>query len=224
MFKNKSIVTVVLISIISLLLMTFIEKYIHPQYWIKSMFKLIIFLLPIIFYSIKNKISFKELIYLNNNKPSKGLIIFMLIAYLGIIILYLLLRNYIDLENIKNNLFMKENLNKSNFIFIFTYIIIVNSFIEESFFRGFIYKVFKDNGYEKQGIIYSSILFALYHISIMDAWFNPMIMGLAIVGLFFVGLLFHYICIKEDNLLGSWLVHGFGNLAINTIGTIMLFT
>lgn len=224
MFKNKSIVTVMLISIISLLLMTFIEKNIHPQYWIKSMFKLIIFLLPIIFYSIKNKISFKELIYLNNNKPSKGLIIFMLIAYLGIIILYLLLRNYIDLENIKNNLFMKENLNKSNFIFIFTYIIIVNSFIEESFFRGFIYKVFKDNGYEKQGIIYCSILFALYHISIMDAWFNPMIMGLAIAGLFFVGLLFHYICIKEDNLLGSWLVHGFGNLAINTIGTIMLFT
>ena len=44
------------------------------------------------------------------------------------------------------------------------------------------------------------------------------------LGLFLVGIFLQIIMKREDNLLGSWLVHAFANLAINTIATIMLFS
>ncbi len=43
-----------------------------------------------------------------------------------------------------------------------------------------------------------------------------------IVGLMLVGYIFNYITEKLDSFLASWIVHIFANLAINTIGFIML--
>ncbi|MBR5755581.1 MAG: CPBP family intramembrane metalloprotease, partial [Erysipelotrichaceae bacterium] len=68
-----------------------------------------------------------------------------------------------------------------------------------------------------------ALMFALYHISIVDTWFSSVLVFFSIAGLCVIGAILQYIAIKEDNLLGSWLVHAAANLAINTIGTIMLF-
>ena len=203
--------------------MSFVEKT-RPSYLIKSVIKLIVFIGSILFYCFRYKENIFDLINLKKNKLSKSLILFMILSYFVIIVGYLLLRNYINIDSIKESLLNKEHLNKNNFIFIFSYIIVINSFLEESFFRGFIYQVFKKEGYEKIGVFFSAFIFALYHISIMDGWFNPFVMILGIVGLFVTGVFLQDIAKKEDNLLASWLVHAMANLAINTIGTIMLFS
>lgn len=224
MFKNRRIMMAVLIAFVALIVMTAVEKYIQPGYWIKSIVKVIMLAGSVYLYSRINQENIFELIGLKKNKPSKKLLFCIFFAYAGIIILYLLLRNQIDLAGIRDKLFAKEHLNRNNFIFIFSYIILINSFLEESFFRGFLYQVFRKEGHEKAGIIFSALVFALYHISIMDGWFSPAIMVLGISGLFLTGIFLQLVCKYERSLLGSWLVHGFANLAINTIATIMIFS
>ena len=224
MLKNRKIITAVLIAFVALAVMTYIEKDLQPGYWIKSLVKVGMLAGLVILYAIRYKENFFELIGLKKKRPSKKLILCIIFAYAGIIILYLLLKNQIDLNSIKEKLLAKEGLNRNNFIFIFSYIILINSFLEESFFRGFLYQVFRKEGYEKAGAIFSALVFALYHISIMDGWFNPAIMTLGIGGLFLTGIFLQLVCRYEESLIGSWLVHGSANLAINTIATIMLFS
>ena len=222
--NNGKIRLVVFLSLFVLLVMSLIEKIVQPSYFIKSIIKLLVFSLAMFIYCIKYKENFFKLINLKKKGLSKGLILFMLFSYFVIIVGYLLLRNHIDLNGIRESLLNKEQLNKNNFIFIFSYIIFINSFLEESFFRGFIYNVFKKEGYEKIGVLFSALIFALYHIGIMDGWFNPFVMIVGVVGLFVIGIFLQDIVKREDNLLGSYLVHAIANLAINTIGTIMLFS
>lgn len=222
--NNGKIRLVVFLSLFVLLVMSLIEKIVQPSYFIKSIIKLLVFSLAMFIYCIKYKENFFKLINLKKKGLSKGLILFMLFSYFVIIVGYLLLRNHIDLNGIRESLLNKEQLNKNNFIFIFSYIIFINSFLEESFFRGFIYNVFKKEGYEKIGVLFSALIFALYHIGIMDGWFNPFVMIVGVVGLFVTGFFLQDIVKREDNLLGSYLVHAIANLAINTIGTIMLFS
>ena len=222
--NNGKIRLVVFLSLFVLLVMSLIEKIVQPSYFIKSIIKLLVFSLAMFIYCIKYKENFFKLINLKKKGLSKGLILFMLFSYFVIIVGYLLLRNLIDLNGIRESLLNKEQLNKNNFIFIFSYIIFINSFLEESFFRGFIYNVFKKEGYEKIGVLFSALIFALYHIGIMDGWFNPFVMIVGVVGLFVTGIFLQDIVKREDNLLGSYLVHAIANLAINTIGTIMLFS
>lgn len=222
--NNGKIRLVVFLSLFVLLVMSLIEKIVQPSYFIKSIIKLLVFSLAMFIYCIKYKENFFKLINLKKKGLSKGLILFMLFSYFVIIVGYLLLRNHIDLNGIRESLLNKEQLNKNNFFFIFSYIIFINSFLEESFFRGFIYNVFKKEGYEKIGVLFSALIFALYHIGIMDGWFNPFVMIVGVVGLFVTGIFLQDIVKREDNLLGSYLVHAIANLAINTIGTIMLFS
>ena len=222
--NNGKIRLVVFLSLFVLLVMSLIEKIVQPSYFIKSIIKLLVFSLAMFIYCIKYKENFFKLINLKKKGLSKGLILFMLFSYFVIIVGYLLLRNHIDLNGIRESLLNKEQLNKNNFIFIFSYIIFINSFLEESFFRGFIYNVFKKEGYEKIGVLFSALIFALYHIGIMDGWFNPFVMIVGVVGLFVTGIFLQDIVKREDNLLGGYLVHAIANLAINTIGTIMLFS
>jgi membrane protease YdiL (CAAX protease family) len=221
---EKKIAAAILMAVMALLVMTCVERIIRPGYWIKSLIKLFMLGGSILLYAAVYKEDLWNLICLRKKKPSGKLILFMAFSYLGIIVLYLLLSGYIDLSGIKESLIQKEHLSRENFLFIFSYIILINSFLEESFFRGFLYQVFQRQGKEKTGTLFSALVFALYHISIMDGWFHPAILLLGIAGLFLAGIFLQIIMKREYNLLGSWLVHAFANLAINTIATIMLFS
>ena len=140
--------------------------------------------------------------------------------FLGIGILFALLKNQIDLSSIKESLIAKENLTKSNCLFVFAYIIIVNSFLEESFFRGFFYSLFEN---KKVGAVISGLVFSLYHIGIVITWFNPFVFALCIIGLAIVGMFLQWLSSKYQSIMASWITHACANIAINTIGALMIF-
>lgn len=210
------------LALISLTVMSYIEKVIAPPYLIKSVCKVALFLGAIIAYSLISKEKLTEIIHLKKMKKAGILYAGMIGAYAGIIILFLLLRNVIDLDNIRSSLLVKENLTRDNFIYVFTYIIICNSFLEEAFFRGFIFHLFDTLGYRKAGYIVGGLCFALYHIGMVSGWFNPLVFALCIGGLAVVGAILQAVCSYYDSLKASWLIHACANLAINTIGTIMI--
>lgn len=219
--KEKYIILIS--SFIACISMFAIESFIAPSYLIKSSIKLVVFSLPIILYtkmfgfrSIRNQFS--------NLKFSKLKLIFIfaICVYFFIISLFFLLKDYIDLDVIRNNLLAKENITASNFVYVSLYISFVNSFLEELFFRGFMFLSLTKSGSRRFAYLISSLVFSLYHVAIISAWFNIWIFILIIVGLMFVGYIFNYITEKLDSFLASWIVHIFANLAINTIGFMML--
>ena len=220
---SHKIITAVILSLLAVGIISVFESVFILSYWPKSMIKASCFIAAITIYCLIYKEDVIKLLNVKKKLPSKKLLISMTFVYVGIIAAYLILKDRIDLSGIRENLLRKEGLTKDNFIFIFSYIIFVNSFLEESFFRGFIYNVFKDQGFRIVGIIYGSLLFSIYHLGIVALWFDPLILIVCTVGLALAGAFLQFICIKEDNLLASFIVHGCANLAINTIGVLMLF-
>lgn len=136
---------------------------------------------------------------------------------------YFVMGRYIDLNIIARELTETSKVNSFNFPFVALYIIFGNSFLEEYFFRGFVFLMLYNKGYIKLAYIFSSILFAIYHVAIFKTWFNPIIIGIALIGLFAGGIIFDYIDTKTNSIINSWMVHIFADLAIILVGIKMFY-
>ncbi len=206
-------------AVLFLIIMTFTEQILQPNYLVKSLIKLSITALIFITYCSIFKQNLKEAVFFRKMKPAKNLYLCMIIVFTGILTIFFLIRNYLDLPSIRQNLISKEQLTKQNCLFVFAYIAIVNSFLEETFFRGFLAHCFE----KKSGILFSALMFSIYHLGIIDSWLNPAILIFCMIGLFFAGIFLQIICNHFDSVKASWIVHGSANLAINTIGVILIF-
>lgn len=139
-------------------------------------------------------------------------------AALVILLAYSLLQGALDLPAIARELQEKSKITPANFLLVGLYITLGNSFLEESFFRGFIFLSLYQQGSEKLAYIYSSMLFGLYHVAIFQSWFNPWLIGLALIGLVTIGFVFDWLNAKTGNFLNSWLTHALADAAIMLIG------
>lgn len=220
MVDRKKRVVGIVVALIAVAIVFLIEQIVQPGYWVKSAIKVVCFVGAIVIYSVVSGKRFTDVINLKKITNSKPLLICMACFFLGIGILFALLRNQIDLSSIKESLITKENLTKSNCLFVFAYIIVVNSFLEESFFRGFFYSLFEN---KKVGAVISGLVFSLYHIGIVITWFNPFIFALCIAGLAVVGVFLQWLSSKYQSIMASWITHACANIAINTIGALMIF-
>jgi len=109
----------------------------------------------------------------------------------------------------------------NNFIYVSLYISLMNSFLEEFFFRGFVFITLKKHTNKKFAYIYSSSLFAIYHIGMLLELFYPLTLALLLIGLIIGGCIFNYLNEKNNNIYPSWFVHMFANFGINTVGFIL---
>lgn len=221
--EKKKMLTLVTLSVIACVIMFVIEKYLHPEFMIKSALKVTIFIFSIIVYYLISKDRF-TLLNIKDTDRSNFIKVFLLgiIIFILILVGYYLIKGFVDFENIKENLLNKEGVTKDNFLFVSLYISIINSFLEELFFRAHIFGKMKELNYRKLGYLVSPLLFSLYHVSIIDSWFTPHLFILFVIGLFIVGAVFNFIMEKTNTFLAPWIVHVFANIGINTIGFIML--
>ncbi len=219
---QKTKTNILIITVFSVFIMSLTDGWINPGYINKSLIKILLFLLlPIIYTKFDNRIKFKDIFYFPNIKNLiKPLLIGMTI-YVGIVFVYFVLSRFIDLAAITKILNSDVGVEKDNFIKVALYISFINSFIEEFFFRGFIFLNLKKLASRKFAYVFSATAFSIYHVAIMGSWFSPALFIIAMLGLFVGGLIFNYLNEKSGNIYNSWLVHMMANLAINTVGLIM---
>lgn len=213
--------------IISILLcaivMSLIDGIIQPTYIIKSIIKVVLFLIVPLIYFLINKEELKNFKQLFIPKKKS----FLISLGLGIIVFgvilggYFLFRNIIDFSNITNNLTQGAGVNKDNFIFVAIYISFCNSLLEEFFFRGYAFLNLKNVIPRKIAYTISAGMFALYHVGMTIDMFNPILFVITFIGLYVGGVIFNILNEKCNNIYCSWLVHMFANFAINTIGLIL---
>jgi len=222
MNKNKTVKAILEIALISIIIIYFIEVIISTGYINKSVIKIGLFLIfPLIYTLFDENIKVKDSFQIKLRKSIGYSILLGLGIYLGILAAYFVLKSFIDLSNIMDMLDKKANVHKGNFIWIALYISLINSLLEEFFFRGFIFLNLKRIRGRKFAYLVSAFAFSIYHVAIMGSWFNPVLFIVAMIGLFVGALIFNYLNEKEENIYNSWIVHMMANLSINTVGLIM---
>jgi membrane protease YdiL (CAAX protease family) len=202
---------------------TLIDAFIHPNYFVKIPIKILFFLaLPMLFF-VKNREAFSDFKKLFVFRKSGILKAFLLGlgVYAVIVGGFLLTKNIIDYSNVTSNLTDGMGITASNFIYVSLYISLMNSFLEEFFFRGFGFITLKKYTTRKVAYIFSSVLFAIYHVGMLVGMFEFWALLLLLFGLIIGGCIFNFLNELNDNVYPSWFVHMFANFAINTVGFIL---
>ena len=210
-----------ILVIIACIVMGIVDAVIQPGYAIKSAIKIIMFLLiPIVYGLFLKEFNIKNLM-----KPDKkGLCIALCLGFViyGVVLgAYWIFKDVFDFSALTGSLNETTGVNKSNFICVAIYISFVNSLLEEFFFRGFSFITLKKLTSRRFAYVFSSMVFALYHIAMMIGWFGLPVILISLVGLFIGGMIFNRFDEKRENIYLSWLIHMFANFATNTIGFIL---
>ncbi len=221
--KNKTRF-ILISSILAIMILSITDYVLKFPYIIRTPFKLVMFIGIALVYAkfsgenvIKNSIE--------NQKGAKlGLkVALSAMVFIVIGLAYYFLISFIDVGSIKSDVSEKYKIGKTAFIFVALYISFINSFLEELFFRGFLFLNLKSLSRKKSGYVFSSALFAVYHIPNIYGWFSPVVMGLATLGLFVGGLIFAYLDDRNDSFINSYIVHVSADLAIVIIGYFVLY-
>lgn len=217
---KKAILIVALVTVFCII-MAVIDGILKANYFFKSVIKLVLFLiLPFIYSFFDKDVRIKEN-FIPEKKGIKSVIFLCVFVYIVILGGYLLLKNVFDFSAITGALSNNIGVTGRNFIFVSIYISFVNSFLEEFFFRGFAFLTLKRITGRKFAYLFSSLVFAIYHIAIMIGWFGVDVFIIIMAGLFAGGLIFNYLNEKSECIYPSWFVHMFANFAINTVGFIL---
>lgn len=222
MINKKSSYIVISLFVFSLAVSA-IDAFVHPDYFTKIPIKILFFLiLPMLFFFL-HKDEFKEFRALFTFKKQgflKSLLLGIMI-YIVIVGGYFLTRNIIDFSGVTSSLTEGMGITADNFMYVSIYISLMNSFLEEFFFRGFGFITLKKHTTRKFAYIFSSVIFAVYHVGMLFAMFNVLPLILLLSGLIAGGCIFNYLNEHTSNIYPSWFVHMFANFAINTVGFIL---
>ena len=205
------------------MIMSGIDAFLELSYFPRSLFKVMMFLIVPLSYFAVYKDEYTKIRKLFVPKKKDLLISLGLGAavYLIIMTAYFLFRNLIDLNAIKDALLSSVGVSAENFIYVALYISFVNSLLEEFFFRGYAFILLKEQIKPLFAYLFSSVLFAFYHVGMTISWFHPVIYVLAMLGLMIGGLIFNALNDRFGTIYSSWLVHMCANFAINTVGFIL---
>lgn len=222
MINRKSIYIIASLFVFSLAV-TLIDAFVHPGYFTKIPIKILFFLvLPLLFF-LFNKSEFGKFKALFSFKK-KGFLVSLILGvgiYAVILGGYFFTRNIFNYGNVTSSLSSGMGITKENFLFVALYISLMNSFLEEFFFRGFGFITMKKYTGKGFAYIFSSCIFAFYHVGMLIPMFEPILLILIIAGLIAGGCIFSFLNDKTENIYPSWFVHMFANFAINTVGFIL---
>ncbi len=204
-------------------LLYIIEQVAGVNYIVKTIAKVLMFTSVPYLFGLINKISIKQVLNFKdmNRRNLRVGIFFGVVSFFIVLGAYYVLQEFIDLPGIAAELRDRSGITPANFILTGLYITMGNSFLEEFFFRGFIFLNLYKLENKRLAYIYSALAFGLYHIAIFRTWFSLWVMGLALTGLVAVGFVFNWLDAGTGSIMNSWLVHIFADSAIVLIGLSM---
>lgn len=214
---KKETCGIITVTVLCCVMMAFVETVIEPPYFIKSALKMIVFFgLPLLSMKLLHIKMFGHAFALNKKVFGRLLLLGALI-YLVIIGAYILTGSLFDYAALVDSLSADQQVQRGQFLFVALYISFCNSFLEEFLFRFFAFLKLSQYTTKRAAYIFSSILFAVYHIGMIGASFPLPLLILSLIGLAAGGWIFDYVDEKDGNLYYSWFIHSFADFAIMTI-------
>lgn len=202
--------------------MLWVDGVLHPPYAVKSALKAVVFLaLPLLYASLEGEWPWRALF-----RAEKRTLLRALALGGGVFALILLaafaLRALLDAETIAALLGENAGVTGENYGAVTLYIAFGNSLLEEWFFRGFAFLALRKHVDARAACLFSALAFSLYHTAMLLGWFSPLLFLLALSGLAAGGVIFNLLDAESGSIFPSWAVHICANLAINTVGAVLL--
>ena len=200
--------------------MAVVDGAIQPGYAVKSAVKLLLFLgLPLL-WSRRAGVSLRPLFA----RPRQGLGLALLTGA-GVFAVvfggFLLTRGIFDFSRLTATLTAGTGVNRQNFPFVALYISLVNSLLEEFFFRGFGFLLLRRFLPQPAALPLSCLAFALYHVAMTLGWYALPVQLLTLTGLAAGGWIFCRLDQRSGSIWLSWIVHLGANLATNAVGFLL---
>jgi membrane protease YdiL (CAAX protease family) len=221
---KKNLIYLIVTSIFAVIFLYVFDQVLTLSYMSKIALKMALFAIFPMIYTIKTgeNVLKSSIANIKINKPRNQRlnvgVILGAIIFIIIIATFIFMNQYIDSSQLILEFQEKYKINKSNIIYYSFYLVFINSFLEEFFFRGFLFLNIKRLGLRKTAYAFSSLLFAVYHIANFQNWFFVAAFILALAALFVGGYIFNYLDDKQETFLNSWFVHICADLAIVLIG------
>ena len=197
--------------------MAFVETVVEPVYAVKSAAKAVVFLLFPLTFAKAASIRLFDRSFALNKKSVLKLLALGASIYAIIIGGYALTTNIFDYASLVASLSADQKVDNGSFIWVALYISFGNSFLEEFLFRHVSFLQLSKYTARKTAYLFSSILFAIYHIAMIGASFPLPLLVLALIGLTVGGLIFDCVDERGQTIYNSWIIHMFADFAIMTI-------
>ena len=216
--KNMKLLLVTIFGVFACVLHAVILNTPFNFYVYSSAAKIILFVLfPLVCLRISKDIKLRDLFAPAAEKTGLRLSFLCSGGVFALIIsAFIILRSFLNQEAITAAL-SHNGITAGNFPLVFIYIVLINAVLEEIFFRGMCFYALYRAGYKAYAHIFSSLLFAVYHVAILNNALSVLMFILCISVLAVGGLIFNYFVVKCKNILGSLIVHISANLALNLI-------
>ena len=137
--------------------------------------------------------------------------------YAVVMAAFFLTKGIFDYTSLVNSLSADQNVSQNSFVWIALYICFCNSLLEEFLFRFVAFIKLSQYTTKNTAYIFSSLIFALYHVAMIGGSFPLPLLLLALAGLAIGGFIFNYVDDKNRNIYNSWIIHMFADFAIVTI-------
>lgn len=214
---NQKSIGIISLVIISCIIMAIIETVIEPTYVVKSAMKIVFFFfIPLYFMKKQKEVALSNAFALNKNSIGK-LLILGLIIYGLIMGAYILTKGIFDFAALVNSLSADQNVSPESFVWVAAYISFGNSLLEEFMFRLVSFIALSEHMTKKTAYIFSSSMFAIYHVAMICSAFPVPLIILSLIGLAAGGMIFDYVDDKNRTIYNSWIIHMFADFAIMTI-------
>lgn len=222
--RSKNAVFVIVTAVVAVIMLYISDQIIALNYLGKSLLKILLFTVFSFIYTLRTGENTFMVSFQNARKKSSGTlgkkvsILLGLVVFIVIIAAFFILQGYIQTEILIKEFEDKYRINASNIAYYGLYLAFINSFLEEFFFRGFIFLNLKRLGYRKLAYLTSASLFSVYHIANFQNWLHMAVFILALLGLAIGGFIFNYLDEKQETFFNSWFVHICADLAIVAVG------
>ena len=148
---------IIIYSLFFVFTLYFVDQILEISYFYKVLLKVLLVLLSFAISKYSFDLSFDYLKPKSIHQYKLGIYL-SIISFIGIFIAFFILKDWIDLNSIKNDFINKYQLNGIKFFIASFYLIFINALLEEYFFRGFIFFNIPNR---KFAYFFSSFLFSI---------------------------------------------------------------
>lgn len=206
-------------TVLCALAMAFVDGVIQPPYALKSFLKVLLFLIvPLGYFSLFRAWDSLKALFLLKKRELAVALALGIGAFVVITGGYMLVSKFFSLEEAIWQMTAEGGVNPGNFLYVSFYIALVNSMLEEFFFRGYAFLNLKSLTSRPFAYFFSAVLFAIYHLGMVSGNGNVLIWGGALILLTASGLILNALNEHSGSILTSWLLHMCANLGINAVG------
>jgi membrane protease YdiL (CAAX protease family) len=189
-----------------------------------SLYKVFLLVPPLIYCRAMGIGVYRDILKLSNWRRSlpaaAGLGGFAVVAFWGTY--YLLSDLLLDKAMIVAKIGEQFSVTASTVLLIAPITILLNSMLEEFFYRGFAFGLLVKRQ-RWLGYLLPSTVFTIQHILFIYHWVTPLPFAIAVVALFVFALVLQRVYERAESIVAPWLIHVFGDIAMMGVAITLLW-